>query len=140
MNIYKGNDPELRVKCKPVEVFNEELRKTAREMYKTMIRNDGIGLSANQVGLDQAIIVMNAKKPRVVINPEVIARHGKVYSKEGCLSLPGELCEKKRSKIIRIKYKTIDGVEKREVFKKLEAIVIQHEMDHLNGVLMNDDI
>ena len=138
MNIYKGKDPELRVICKPVEVFDEELRNTAREMYKIMLRANGIGLSANQVGLDKRIVVMHAKKPRVLINPEIIERKGKIISKEGCLSLPGMQSEKDRSKIVKIKYKTLDGVEKRETLKKTEAIVIQHEIDHLNGILMND--
>ncbi len=138
MNIYKGNDPELRVKCKPVEVFNEELKETAMEMYKTMLRNNGVGLSANQVGLTERIVVMHTKKPRVLINPRIIVGRGKIITQEGCLSFPGEVCEKQRNKIVRVCYQTLDGTEKREVFKKLDAIVIQHEIDHLNGVLMND--
>lgn len=138
MNIYKGRDPELRVVCTPVTKFDENLKRITSEMYLTMIRHGGIGLAANQVGLDKRIIVMNVKKPKILINPIIYSKRGHSLGVEGCLSLPDLRVEKERAKIIKVKYKTLKGVEKRETFKKLEAIVVQHELDHLNGILMND--
>jgi peptide deformylase len=138
MNIYKGLDPELRVKCTPVTDFNDELTLTIREMLRTMRQHGGLGLAANQVGLDKRIIVIDVIRPKVLINPVIYSYQGQTFGREGCLSLPGIMTEKVRAKMIKVKYKNIFGVEKRETFKKKEAIVIQHEVDHLNGILMND--
>jgi len=138
MNIYKGKDPELRVKCTVVSEFNEELRETATNMFLTMLRHQGIGLAAPQVGLNKRIIVINVKKPTILINPVIISKRGKVVSRERCLSLPSMECSVERAKMIKVKYQTGHGLKKVQEFKKLESIVIQHEINHLDGILMHD--
>jgi len=109
-------------------------------MVNLMLESGGIGLSGNQIGLLKRIIVVVYKnEPLVMINPEIINQSEEVVSdQEGCLSVPETFVEKKRFKTITVKYRDRKGYPHLEKYSDLTARIIQHEIDHLNGVLMID--
>ena len=116
-----------------------------KDMIDTMYQEDGVGLAAPQVGVSKRIIVVspNARRgeERVYINPEIIeSSPEKEIGLEGCLSLPGISCEVQRSKKIKFKALDLNGVEQAEELLNFPARVIQHEIDHLNGVLIIDRV
>jgi peptide deformylase len=107
----------------------------------------GIGLAANQVGILQRILVIDTdyegdeptiivpKNPIIIINPEIFYREGEIVYPEGCLSCPEYRADVKRAEKIKVKFKTIDGIEKTLNAEGLQAVCIQHEIDHLDGKL-----
>jgi peptide deformylase len=110
-------------------------------MFETMREAGGIGLAANQVGILKRFFVMDTSKrgykryKKVIINPKIVAIHGDLMDfNEGCLSYPDQYVQKKRYKEIVVTYLDKNGDEILTMFKDLEAIVFQHELDHLNGV------
>ena len=138
-------DPILRKKSEMLETVDDELRHLLDDMLETMYAAPGIGLAAVQVGILKRLIVIDIlkdkekKNPLFLINPEIISLSKKtsVYE-EGCLSLPGHFAEIERPEECQIKY--IDYNGKKKVLKAdgLLATCIQHEVDHLNGVLFID--
>lgn len=137
----------LRRVCDPVEQVDKELRKQLEEMADLMYSNSGLGLSAPQVGLSQRMLVMNltGKRrdgvPLVFINPVIRKRTGKpVAAAEGCLSLPGDWGMVTRWPKVIIKAWTPDGRLLRRPFTGLASRIIQHEMDHLDGILFIDKV
>lgn len=139
MKVLKYPDPFLFKKVKEVVHFDQMLKKEASEMINLMKQSEGVGLAANQVGLDKQIFVMQCtqdKEPYVFINPEIIeASQDNTPYQEGCLSFPNLYIELERSKQVRLKWQDIDGLEKTEEFSGLEAVCVQHELDHLNGIV-----
>ena len=133
----------LRQRAKPVTKF-EEMEPLGRQMLEEMHRSHGVGLAAPQIGISQRIIVADAssfdaaQKPMVLVNPEIVERRGEELSWEGCLSLPGIEVEVKRSKEIRVKAQATDGTPLDLRLKNFPARIIQHELDHLNGILLLD--
>lgn len=144
MKIQTGqNNPILRKKSQPIKKIDEEIKVLAKNMLETMIKNNGVGLSACQVGKNIRMFVVNPNlsKKTVFINPEIIKISKKAnISEEGCLSLPGIFVQKKRAKSLKIKAKAIDenGKQFKLKAKDLLARVVQHEIDHLNGILIID--
>ena len=137
-------DPILRKKCEPLENVDDDARKLMSDMLETMYKAPGIGLAAIQVGILKRIVVIDISKeekknPLFLVNPEIIykSKNTSVYE-EGCLSLPGQFAEIERPAECHIKYIDYNGKEKKLETKGLLATCIQHEIDHLNGILFID--
>jgi peptide deformylase len=138
-------DKQLRLVSKPVEKVTAEVRKLADDMFETMYEAPGIGLAAIQIGIPQRLITMDlAKKeappePRVFINPEILwSSDEKATYEEGCLSIPEYYEEVERPAKVRVRFTDLDGKLHEEDAEGLFATCIQHEIDHLNGVLFVD--
>jgi peptide deformylase len=140
-------DPVLRLVSKPVERVDAPLLKLADDMLETMYDAPGIGLAAIQIGEPLRMLVIDLAKegdppaPQIFINPEVLASSDErsVYE-EGCLSIPDYYAEVERPATVRVKYLDRDGREQEVEADGLLATCLQHEMDHLNGVLFIDHI
>ena len=138
-------DPILRKKCEPLEKVDSDTKKLMDDMLETMYAAPGIGLAAVQVGILKRLVVIDIskgeekKKPIFLINPQIIHKSEKtsVYE-EGCLSLPGQFAEIERPAKCTIKYIDYNGKEKDLKADGLLATCIQHEVDHLNGILFID--
>lgn len=140
-------DPLLRQMSRPVERVDDSLRKLADDMLETMYEAPGIGLAAIQVGLPLRLLVIDLAKedeepaPHVFVNPEIlhISDERSVYE-EGCLSIPEYYAEVERPATVRVKYVDRDGKAQEMAAEGLMATCLQHEIDHLNGVLFIDHI
>ncbi len=138
-------DPILRKKCEPLEKVDDSLRKLMDEMLLTMYDAPGIGLAAIQVGILKRIVVIDISKeeekknPLFLINPQIIrkSKNTSIYE-EGCLSLPGQFAEIERPAECELKYIDYSGNEKILTANGLLATCIQHEVDHLDGILFID--
>jgi peptide deformylase len=138
-------DKQLRLVSKPVEKVTADVRQLADDMFETMYEAPGIGLAAIQIGVPQRLITMDlAKKegppsPRVFINPEILwSSEEKSTYEEGCLSIPEYYEEVERPAKVRVRFTDLDGKVHEEEAEGLFATCIQHEIDHLNGVLFVD--
>lgn len=145
--IIKAPDPRLKIVCDPVEQVDEDLRLLMDNMLETMYAAPGVGLAAPQIGVAKRIIVMDvarhdeAPMPLRIVNPEIIELSGSVVSREeGCLSFPGQFTEVERPKTLRFRYWDENNQVKELEAAGLSAICIQHEMDHLDGILLTDRI
>jgi peptide deformylase len=140
-------DPVLRQVSKPVERVDAPLRKLADDMLETMYDAPGIGLAAIQIGEPLRMLVIDLAKegdepePHVFINPEILASNDdrSVYE-EGCLSIPDYYAEVERPAAVRVKYLDRDGKSREIEAEGLMATCLQHEIDHLDGVLFIDHI
>ncbi len=129
----------LKKEARKVEKIDKEIKQIIEKMKKIMVREGGIGISANQIGIDLAIFIAKPKdKFYVFINPEIIETKGEELKEEGCLSIKNKYGFVKRAKEIKIKYQTLSGKEKTMKAKGLLAHIIQHEYDHLKGILFID--
>lgn len=138
-------DPVLREKAQPVDRVNDDLRKTFERMHATMVDAEGIGLAANQVGLLQRIAIVDMQREGsetlLMSNPEIVwASEERAVESEGCLSIPGYRADVERPAHIRVRFlDTNNEIQEREA-TGLEAACIQHEIDHLDGVMYIDHI
>jgi len=138
-------DPILRKESKPVEKVDDELRRLLDDMLETMYAAPGIGLAAVQVGILKRLIVIDIskdkdkKEPLFLINPKIISKseHTSTYE-EGCLSLPGHFAEIERPAECEINFIDYNGKKKEIKAEGLLATCIQHELDHLDGILFID--
>jgi peptide deformylase len=145
--IIKLPDKRLRLVSKPVAKVDGAVRRLVDDMFETMYAAPGVGLAAIQVGEPKRVVTIDlAKKdepkdPRVFINPEVIwsSNEKRVYE-EGCLSIPEIYEEVERPAEVKVKYMDIDGNTREIVATGLLATVLQHEIDHTNGILFIDHI
>ena len=158
MDCYNEDNPVINKKLKEVSV--EEGMEIATELLNILNeRKDGIGLAANQVGIDAAVAVLNVREPIILINPEIISKETEIPYYEGCLSFPKKGVHTKRYETVEIKTAQEEGTlifsgcdtgeggrgtweegeveEDREV-RTLEAVCVQHEIDHLNGIICMD--
>lgn len=137
LQILPINAEILKNPTNRVTSFDEDLKNLLKAMYETMLSAKGIGLSANQVGIDKCIFVMELQngERRNIINPVLVGRSDKFfYIEEGCLSLPGaHIGVRTRSESVTVKYQDADGLEKIETFTEIDAVCVQHEMEHLAG-------
>lgn len=143
LNIAKYPDPILRQTAKPVADFNDELKQLADDMAKVMYEDDGIGLAGPQVSKSMRILVVGLGhgKYKTYVNPEItFLSKDKHSNEEGCLSLPRIFGKVTRPKKIHIKYQDLDGKVVKEKVKGMDAIVLQHEVDHLDGILFIDRV
>jgi peptide deformylase len=140
-------DKRLRSVSKPVVEIGDEIRALVADMFETMYEAPGIGLAAIQVGIPARVVVMDLSKreteaePRVFINPEVTwSSDEKSLYEEGCLSIPEIHEDVERPARVKIRYLDLDGKPQETDAEGLFATCIQHEVDHLNGVLFIDHI
>jgi peptide deformylase len=139
-------DPVLRVKCPPVERFDDELRRLADDMVETMHAAPGVGLAAPQVGVELRLAVVDlsvGKDPEallVLVNPEVLEAEGSETEVEGCLSIPDYTDKVERSFHIRVRAQDVEGDSFELEADDWMARAILHEMDHLDGVLFVDHL
>jgi len=142
LKIKKYPDQILRKKSQKVEKIDNETLKLIREMRKIMIEAEGVGIAANQVGIPKRVIVVQTEKgPEAFINPEILKKSKKTeIGEEGCLSLPGVRLKIKRAKEVLVKALDIEGKILQIEAKDLQARIFQHEIDHLDGILLIDRI
>jgi peptide deformylase len=141
INCFKEDNPLIQKKLRSVSV--EEGYDIARKLFQILNkRGDGIGLAANQVGIDASVAVVNVKEPIVLINPKIVKKEEEVRYYEGCLSFPKKGCHTKRYKTIEVE---VDNIESNMTFGAgdteldlLESVCVQHEIDHLNGMRILD--
>ncbi len=133
-------DQVLRQKAKQVKSVDSSLRKLIDDMLETMHSAPGVGLAAPQVGVSLRIVVISIpeEKDIVLINPEIVRRSGERCIDEGCLSIPGYIGRVKRSVSVTVKARDLSGKEIRVKGKELLAQALEHEIDHLRGVLYID--
>jgi peptide deformylase len=142
LQIRKIGDPVLRTKAKKIDEITEKINDLIDNMFETMSSEDGIGLAAPQVGILKRIAVVDIQEDNkiVLINPEIIEEEGKAVMEEGCLSIPGETGDVIRAEKIKVKTLDRDGNEIEFKAEGLEARAIQHEIDHLDGILFIDKV
>jgi peptide deformylase len=164
MKIILHPDPRLRLKSEPVTVFDAELEETVKSMALTMNKAKGIGLAAVQVAIMKRLLIIDigeldddddylegsgpderrlSEKKRtsnleVFINPEILEADGQIEYEEGCLSIPGVHATVKRSEHLKLRYQDLKGKTHEIETHGLRSIVLQHEIDHLNGVMFPD--
>jgi len=143
--IIKLPDKRLRLVSEPVKRIDASLRKLVEDMFETLYGAPGIGLAGIQVGVAKRVIIMDlskkddTRKPEVFINPEITwASEEKSSYEEGCLSIPEYYEEVERPSRVRVRFTDLDGKVHEEDAEGLFATCIQHEIDHLNGVLFVD--
>ncbi len=130
-------DPVLRVRTDRVEVFDDALRRLAEDMIETMYDAPGVGLAAPQIGVSKRICVFDAGDgPQVLVNPEVVEGSGSWEFDEGCLSVPGHYWTIVRPAWARAAGQDLDGAPVEYAGEELLGRVLQHETDHLNGMLL----
>ena len=142
--ILEYPDKRLRTVAKPVKKINDTVNKLIKDMFDTMYNAPGIGLAATQVDCHQRIIVVdvseNQNEPISLINPEIIDKSGEIESEEGCLSVPSYYENVKRASNIRIKSIDKNGNSIQTNASGVLAICVQHEIDHLDGILFVDHL
>ena len=150
--IIEVPDPLLRAKSAPVESVGDDVNRLIADMFETMYEAPGIGLAAIQVAVPRRLVVIDlqepeseeedaepVRRPHVFINPEIVHRSDarKVYN-EGCLSIPDQYAEIERPDIVRATWIDEKGQQREGEFDGLMSVCLQHEVDHLNGVLFID--
>lgn len=141
-------DPRLREKSKSIAEITDEIRELAADMLEVMYDEPGIGLAAPQVGECIRLIVVDTewteegteRNPQVLVNPEIVARDGKITWTEGCLSVPDFEADVERSERVTLRAVDLDGEEIVREAEGLTAVCYQHEIDHLDGILFIDHI
>jgi peptide deformylase len=136
-------DPILRKRSKRVKTFDGSVKKLVADMLETLHANEGrVGLAAPQVGVPLRVIVIGIPEEEdiVLINPEIVRRKGERMVTEGCLSIPGYFGVVKRAESVRAKGRSLSGKEIRIKAEELLAQALEHEIDHLNGVLYIDHL
>lgn len=131
----------LNFNAEKVEEVDDDILKIIDLMWKTVKHYKGVGLAAPQIGVSKRIIVVNSPRLKeVFINPEIINPFGETLSTEGCLSLPNKMYQVKRNMIVDLKAMDTQGnIEQFELIGS-QSIIVQHEIDHLNGILINKKI
>jgi peptide deformylase len=149
LEIYTFPDPILRKQTKAVTVFDHELETTTQSMLETMYVSSGVGLAAIQAGILKQIIVVDLKsgeeditqrEPHVFINPKIVKQSGTTFSEEGCLSVIEFRSEIQRAEKIIVEYQDVTGKLQKMEAEEMMSICLQHEIDHLNGVLFIDHL
>lgn len=138
-------DSRLRKKAQRVEVFDATLSRLLDDLFETMYDDKGVGLAATQVDIHLRVLTADpmendARQPFYLINPEIIAREGTMQSSEGCLSVPGAYDKVKRSQRLKVRAQDKEGRFFEMDAEGFHAAIIQHEMDHLDGVLFIDHL
>jgi len=138
-------DDILRTVCDPVTAFDATLETLTSDMFETMYAAPGRGLAAPQIGRGIRVFIMDAKwkegmpSPMIFVNPEILSVSETVETlDEGCLSIPGQLSSVTRPAQVGLRWQSIDGATQEGTFDGFAAACVQHELDHLNGVLCTD--
>lgn len=143
-NVRIYGDAVLRKTAEPVTAFDDELRDLIEEMIDTMFESNGVGLAGPQVGVSKRLFVIDASFGESVdeiiamINPEILTTEGECSMEEGCLSVPGVWENVTRAEKVTVRFQDADGVSHEIEADEMLARVIQHEYDHLDGILFVD--
>ena len=149
--ILEVPDPRLKTISTPVEKFDDDLKKLVDDMFETMYAAPGIGLAAIQVGVPKRLLVIDlqdegpdgetVRNPRIFVNPEILdpSEDHSIYN-EGCLSVPDQYAEVERPATVRARWQDLDGKAHEEAMVGMMATCLQHEMDHLEGILFIDHL
>ncbi len=146
LKIFCYPEAVLKRKTEKVVNFDSELKQLSEDMLETMFSASGIGLAAPQVGVSKSLIVVDLCEDSrrgqtlVMVNPEIIESEGSSVMEEGCLSLPGVNADIRRSEKIKVAFQDISGVKAFAEYDGMSARIVQHEVDHLDGVLLVDKI
>ncbi|OGW86279.1 MAG: peptide deformylase [Omnitrophica bacterium RIFCSPHIGHO2_02_FULL_46_11] len=145
LKVLEYPNPILTKKASLVSKNELKSLRFVQDMIDTMYHEDGVGLAAPQVAISKRIIVVSPDaqrgKERIYINPEIVeSSKEEEIAVEGCLSLPGISCEVRRAKKIKLRSWDLNGAELAEEFENFSARVVQHEIDHLNGILLIDRV
>jgi peptide deformylase len=151
LRILIEGDPRLREKATKIRSVDDSLRKLAADMHETMDDAPGVGLAGPQVGVMRRIIVVHVpagyddgeEEPDVrmtLLNPEIVKAHGEVIGQEGCLSIPHWVADVPRAEVVTVKAMNLDNKNIRFKAKGWLARVLQHEIDHLDGILFLDRV
>lgn len=145
--IRKEGDEILSKKCREVETIDDRIIELGKDMLETMYKNDGIGLAACQVGILKRVIVYDVKyveedgkkEGHILINPKITSRSKSMIEvEEGCLSFPDIYKVVQRHEKVTVEYTDINGKKKKINAKDIEAVCLQHEIDHLDGIVFLD--
>jgi peptide deformylase len=150
-NVLLVPDARLKKMCAPVETFDEELHDLIRDLEDTRHDNTGcVGIAACQIGVLARVAIVDTSGHKkfgaqssghlVLINPRILAKEGERLGREGCLSLPDFTANVRRALRIKIEYSDEEGEPRTLLAEDFEAVVIQHELDHLDGVLFLDRV
>jgi peptide deformylase len=139
LTIRTLGDKVLTQKAKRVDRVDDTVRTLCASMVSAMLENKGIGLAANQIGvLKRIIVVLVEDNPVIMINPEILEfSYQSCEMEEGCLSIPGEYLQITRPETIKVKYRNTKGMPCINSYSGLTSRIIQHEVDHLDGITMN---
>lgn len=150
LKLYTYPDKILSTPCSDIKEVTADIRKTLDDMLETMYADKGVGLAAPQVGLSLKMIVVDDKvtedgkagpHPLKLVNPEIIEKSAEtIFFNEGCLSIPGQCAEVERHAAIKVKYLDENGKENILEATDYLAIILQHEIDHLHGILYIDHL
>lgn len=147
LKLFEYPHPVLKQKTEKVEKVDNEIKKLLDDMLETMYASNGCGLAAPQIGVSKRIVVIDIAhedeepNPLYMVNPQIIWKsEEKVCGEEGCLSVPGQRAEVERFASVKIKYLDYDGKEQELLAEDFLAIAVQHELDHLDGVLYIDHL
>jgi len=144
LNILKYPDKRLRTIAKPVVNVDETIKQQVKDMFETMYEAPGIGLAATQVNFHQRIIVIDisdqCNEPICLINPEILEESGEIQCEEGCLSVPDYYENVVRANDIKVKALNQNGEPFEIGASEMLSVCIQHEIDHLNGILFVDHL
>jgi peptide deformylase len=150
LDILLEGDPRLRQKALRVRTVDDNLRRLAADMLETMMEAPGVGLAAPQVGILRRLIwvhvpenIHDEGEPELsiaLVNPEIVKAHGRTLAYEGCLSIPGWTAEVPRAEVVTVKGMNLDNRPVRVKARGWGARVLQHEIDHLDGILFFDRV
>src|SRR5438477_10427423 len=143
LSVRKYGDPGLRRRARPVDEVTPEVRTMIVNMTDTMYDEVGIGLAAPQVGISLRLIVIadeDGRKVQALLNPTIVDRGGEVTGEEGCLSIPGVFAPVTRAAWVKVEACAVDGQPLTINARGLRARVLQHEIDHLDGILFIDRV
>lgn len=147
LSIIKAPDPILKKRCVPVDRVDDDVRRLMDDMLETMYAAPGVGLAAPQVGVAKRIIVVDTSNPAedrlplLMANPEIIQASGDLLLREeGCLSFPDQYEEVERPATVRVRYIDHENEIRELDAEGLQAVCVQHEIDHLDGVLLVDHL
>ena len=138
--------PVLKQQAAPVARVDDAVRALIDDLFETMYGAEGVGLAANQVGVPQRVLVLDTTsrqpelRPLAMVNPVIVSREGETVYAEGCLSLPGEEEDVARAAVVTVTYLDTRGEPQRLRCEGLLAIAVQHELDHLDGVVFVDHV
>lgn len=139
LNIVVAGNPVLRQKAEPVKKIDKKLQKLLKDMAETMYDANGVGLAAPQIGVSKRIVVIDVGEGLIeLINPEIVKKEGLVVGGEGCLSVPDYEGEVERAEYVECEFTDRKGQRMLLSADGLLAIAVQHELDHLDGVLFID--
>ncbi len=147
LKLYEYPHPILKKKAQKVEKVDDDMRKFLDDMLETMYADAGVGLAAPQVGVSKRVVVIDISHeeekmdPLYMVNPEIIWKSEEmVCGEEGCLSVPDQRAEVERFAAVKVKYLDYNGKEQELLAEDFLAIAVQHELDHLDGILYIDRI